>query len=143
MKAVILTIGLMLGMTSLMGQERPSRERIHQLKSQFLTQELELSAQEAEVLMPILEELEEQRVQLWRALAPMRKRIQRGDTTLTQAELEEHFDQQLKTKIKEAELEQIYYARCKGKIPARKLVRLSWANRRFAAKHLHPRGKHN
>ncbi len=140
MKRIILT-GL-LSLTMLTGAyasaqdgpagKGPSREQVIQQKRAFLTRELELSEQEINALMPILEELDVKRFQLWKESESTRRRIQSKDASLTESDLRRYFEQQLEGKVREAELERTYYTRCKDALPISKLVHLERTNRKFA-----------
>lgn len=109
----------------------PSKEKIQTEKKDFLTKELELSDKEAESLMTILNELDEQRFKLWQGTRELRERIRRGDK-LSDAEYSQHFEHVMNNRVREAELERTYYTKCKTVLPMNKLVRLERANREFA-----------
>lgn len=124
------------------------RQQIRSAKRTYLIEELSLTEKEAKDIMPILDELDTKRYQLWREGAPLGKRIRQGDKSLTEAELEKHLDYTLNASVQEAELERTYYNKCRGLLPLPKLVRLPFACKDFArdffSKHrkgLPPHGK--
>ena len=124
------------------------RQQIRSAKRTYLIEELSLTEKEAKDIMPILDELDTKRYQLWREGAPLGKRIRQGDKSLTDAELEKHLDYTLNASVQEAELERTYYNKCRGLLPLPKLVRLPFACKDFArdffSKHrkgLPPHGK--
>lgn len=118
----------------------PSKEKIQAEKKDFLTKELDLSDKEAESLMTILNELDEQRFKLWKDAKELRDRIRRGDK-LSDTEYSQHFDRVMNNRVKEAELERTYYSKCKSVLPMSKLIHLERANREFA-KQFFTRKKH-
>lgn len=115
---------------------KPNHESFHQqirsAKRKYLIKELSLTEKEAKDIMPILDELDTKRYQLWREGAPLGKRIRQGDKSLTDAELEKHLDYTLNVSVQEAELERTYYNKCRGLLPLPKLVRLPFACKDFA-----------
>lgn len=115
---------------------KPNQESFHQqirsAKRKYLIKELSLTEKEARDIMPILDELDMKRYQLWREGAPLGKRIRQGDKSLTDAELEKHLDYTLNASVQEAELERTYYNKCRGLLPLHKLVRLPFACKDFA-----------
>lgn len=112
--------------------KRPIRERMIQKKRSFLIKELALTQAEVDALMPILEELDLKRFQIWKECEPVRRRIHANDNSLTEGELHRYFEKHLDAHVREAELERTYYTRCKGALPIAKLVLLEEANRKFA-----------
>lgn len=115
---------------------KPKHESLHQqirsAKRKYLIEELSLTEKEAKDIMPILDELDTKRYQLWREGAPLGKRIRQGDKSLTDAELEKHLDYTLNASVQEAELEKTYYNKCRSLLPLPKLVRLPFACKDFA-----------
>lgn len=115
---------------------KPNPESFHQqirnAKRTYLIKELSLTEKEARDIMPILDELDTKRFQLWREGAPLGKRIRQGDKSLTDAELEKHLDYTLNASVQEAELDRTYYNKCRGLLPLPKLVRLPFACKDFA-----------
>lgn len=139
-RIVLLLIGLVFfASASYAERERPSapseREAMYakfrEARGAYLIKELQLTAEEAEGIMPILAELDDQKVALWREGKEMRKRIKDHDPQLTQDELKAYFERNLDNKVREAELERIYYKKCAQVLPLEKLVRLEYLNRRF------------
>lgn len=122
------------------GPNPAKKEKIQAEKKEFLTKELELNEKEAEGLMTILNELDEQRFKLWKDAKELRDRIRRGDK-LSDAEYSQHFDRVMNNRVKEAELERNYYGKCKSVLPMNKLIHLERANREFA-KQFFSRKKH-
>lgn len=111
--------------------QMPSREQIKAEKRAYIARELQLSDKEADKLMVIINELDDQRFALWKSVEPTRHKMRRGDT-LTTEEYTQHFDKTLSNRVKEAELERTYYSRCKAIIPMDKLVNLERVHREFA-----------
>ncbi|WP_148297563.1 hypothetical protein [Porphyromonas macacae] len=58
-----------------------------QLKRDFFVKELNLTEKEANDLMPVMQELDEKRFELWRSTAEMHKRIRNNDPSITEAEM--------------------------------------------------------
>lgn len=121
-------------------ERHPSREQIAQAKRTFLVEQLQLTQAESTALMPILEELDEQRFKLWQELRRMSQRIHRGDSTLSDDELRLHLDRLLDNRVREAELERIYYKKCCNILSPRKVALLEHLNRRFA-RHYFKKGR--
>ena len=115
-------------------QERMAsmRERIRAEKRAYLIQHLELTEKEADGVMPILNELDENRFQLWREGEALGGRVRKSDKTLTDEELNAFLEQSLSARIKEAELEKAYYLRCRTVLSVQKAVRLPHVCRAFA-----------
>ena len=115
-------------------QERMAsmRERIRAEKRAYLIQHLELTEKEADGVMPILNELDEKRFQLWREGEALGGRVRKSDKTLTDEELNTFLEQSLSARIKEAELEKTYYLRCRTVLSVQKAVRLPHVCRAFA-----------
>ena len=115
-------------------QERMAsmRERVRAEKRAYLIQHLELTEKEADGVMPILNELDEKRFQLWREGEALGGRVRKSDKTLTDEELNTFLEQSLSARIKEAELEKTYYLRCRTVLPVQKAVRLPHVCRAFA-----------
>lgn len=136
---IALIVGL-LSVTGLVAQGRrgggernvmPSKEQIQSEKKAYLTKELQLTDKEADGLMVILNDLDEQRFKLWQSTEQTRNRIRRGDT-LSDEEYQQHFDKVMNNRVREAELERTYYAKCKSVLPLSKLVRIERVHREFA-----------
>lgn len=135
---IALIMGL-LGITGMVAQGRrgsgerngmPAKEQIQAEKKAYLAKELQLTDKEAEGLMAIVNELDEQRFKLWQSAEQTRKRIRRGEV-LSEEEYQQHFDQVMNNRVREAELERIYYGKCKSIIPISKLVRIERVHREF------------
>lgn len=118
---------------------QPSREQIQQEKRKHLVKVLELTEKEADELMPILNELDEQRFKLWQSVGDVRHRIHQKEAKLSDAEYETFFTKVMDNRVREAELERTYYKKCKAVLPIRKLVGLERANREFARQFFHKR----
>lgn len=117
------------------------KERVRAEKRAFLIKKLELTEQEANAIMPLLNELDDKRFLLWNSSHAMWRRIKRGDKSLTDKELRAHADLMLNNQVKEAELERTYYKKCASLLPAAKYVRLSGACKDFARQFFERRHK--
>lgn len=120
------------------------RKEILKQKKTFMTKALDLTPTEADQLMIILEELDQERFKLWRnspASFLHRERKTGEQKNHSEEELKKAFLAELDRRIEEAELERRYYKKCLEVLPAKKIVHLPFANRRFAReymKHLRP-----
>ncbi|WP_147277721.1 hypothetical protein [Porphyromonas macacae] len=107
-----------------------------QLKRDFFVKELNLTEKEANDLMPVMQELDEKRFELWRSTAEMHKRIRNNDPSITEAEMGRYMEKVADNKIKEAELEKEFIKKCKEILPMEKAVRLPHVNRKFAGEYM-------
>lgn len=139
-RITLLFIALAIGLLSTFAQEgtHPRREEILKHKRAFLIKALELTDQEANSLMPILDELDQERFKLWKqSHASGLYRHGHGtkgkaqDSKLSPQELEKAFSAELDRRVKDAELERTYYKKCQSVLPIDKAVRLLQENRRF------------
>lgn len=107
-----------------------TKEQIQEKKKTYLTEHLQLTPKEAEDLMGVLNELDEQRFNLWKSTSEVHKRIKSGES-LSDDEYNRYFEMILNNRVKEAELERDYYSKCKTLISLPKLVKLEYVNRDF------------
>ncbi len=131
---------ILLSMTSLFSQRggrehlsHLTKEQIQEKKKVFLTEQLQLSHKEADALMDILNDLDEQRFKLWQSTSDTRNKIKSGET-LSDDEYSKYFEMVLNNRVREKELERTYYNKCKTVLPMSKLVKLERANRDFVRK---------
>lgn len=109
----------------------PTKDQIVSEKKAYLTKELQLTDKEADALMVIVNELDDQRFKLWQSTEQTRKRIRSGET-LSEEEYQQYFDRVMNNRVREAELERTYYGKCKRVLPISKLVRIERVHREFA-----------
>ncbi|MDY5858770.1 MAG: hypothetical protein SPK09_06060 [Porphyromonas sp.] len=119
----------------------PSKEQIRAEKRAYIARELQLSAKEADQLMVVINELDEQRFALWKNTEPTRRKLQNGDT-LTRGEYEQHFEATMNNRVREAELERTYYNRCRAILPIDKLIKLERAHHDFVRSFFRKKGRH-
>lgn len=110
------------------------RTELMKQKRDFLVQELNLTDDEANKLMPILQNLDDKRFDLWKSTSQMRKRIKENDKSITKEEMDNYMQQVSENKIRDAEYERDCINECKAVLPMDKVVRLLQANRKFARK---------
>lgn len=124
-------------------RSQKTRKEMMQLKRDFFVKELNLTEKEANDLMPVMQELDEKRFELWRSTAEMHKRIRNNDPSITEAEMGRYMEKVADNKIKEAELEKEFIKKCKEILPMEKAVRLPHVNRKFAGEYMKKRRAEN
>lgn len=105
------------------------KERIHAAKVAFVTQQLELTSQEAEKFWPIYNQWEADR----RALRKSNK-IDKKKEALTDEEAEAFILNRIATEEDLAKLNKDYYFRLKGVISPKRILKLQKAERQFRKK---------
>lgn len=125
---------VLMAVASLRAQETPVQERMKALKVAFITQQLALTAEEAEAFWPVYNEMEaklaEQRMNSNRLNRQIKQKLMVSD----EAELETLADAFLEGKKKEYEIWAAYSESLKSVLPIRKLILLYRAEEAFKEK---------
>ncbi len=104
-----------------------ARDRIEAYKVAFFTEKLQLTSEESKAFWPLYNEFEQAREEL-------RKKYDLGDKRLellSDKELEQHLDNQLKMEEEMVQLRRKYYQRFKEVLPIRKVAMLQRVDNEF------------
>lgn len=112
-----------------------SLEKMQQEKKDFLIKDLELSPEEVQSLIPILQERDKSRFEIWRTEQELREKIKREDKLASEEDIRNLLELQSNNRIKIAELEHSYYKRIASILSPRKHLQLERANRSFIKQH--------
>lgn len=129
MKKIILTwmiVGLGL---SIMAQ--PSNERVEALKISFITQELDLSPEEAQQFWPVYNEFQDKLDVIREERNSSIPRVPREFDNLSDKQLAATMEQMFALEQQELDLKREYHARFMAILPVRKVGRLHMAEQRF------------
>lgn len=101
-------------------------ERIEAQKVAFITRELDLTTTESQQFWPIYNEFKEEERKL-------RRTVDEGmdPASMTEAEADKYLQRIVEFEEKELQLKKSYYQRLRQVLPAKKLARLSEAERNF------------
>lgn len=123
--------------------KRPAIEQIRAEKHSYLVKELELSEEEAKALMPLVNELDKARFEIWQTERELRQKVKQNNAQLSDKEIRAYLDLQSDNRVKIAEIERSYYKRIAEVLSPQKLLRLEQAHRRFvqsrSPRHQHKR----
>ena len=111
-------------------QQGRKREFMNQ-RNAFFILELELTQEETDAFLPLYNELDTKRYELWKDVRQKRALMERK-AELTDADMELIINKSLDNKIAEARLEKEYYYKFKRVLPMRKVMALIVAERKFA-----------
>ncbi|WP_052073433.1 hypothetical protein [Porphyromonas gulae] len=111
-------------------QQGRKKEFMNQRNSFFIL-ELELTREEADAFLPLYNELDTKRYDLWKDVRQKRALMERKPE-LTDSDMELIINKSLDNKIAEARLEKEYYYKFKRVLPMRKVMALRAAERKFA-----------
>jgi hypothetical protein len=133
MKKIIILIFTFLSLTNLGFAQRNGEkaERVKALWVAFITQELNLSAEESAKFWPIYNEYSESERELQRS---KRKLSRKPINEMTEAEIDAQFNQSLSIEEKIIALKRTYYPKLKTAISASKIAKLPAAEREFKKK---------
>lgn len=123
---------LLLANATLFSQQAPAEggrgERVKALRVAFITQQLDLTEQEAQSFWPLYNEFHEK---LKGANEGTKKLLKTGVDNLSDAELEKLMDQELANEEKVIALKREYLQKFKKVLPLRKVARLPSVEKRF------------
>ena len=100
-------------------------------RNSFFAMELELTRDEAKAFLPLYNELDTKRFELWKDVRHKRALLERK-AELTDSDMEMIINKSLDNKIAEARLEKEYYYKFKKVLPMYKVMALRAAERKFA-----------
>lgn len=110
---------------------KKQRDRLEAVWIAYVTQELDLSADESAKFWPVYNEYKDQERQLKR----QRRQMNRKDVqTMSESEIDQHFESLMQMEEKGVSLKRNAYQKMKTAIPAHKIVRLPALEREFKKK---------
>lgn len=112
-------------------EQQNRRSEIRNQRNTFFVMELELTQDEAKAFLPLYNELDTKRFELWRDIRHKRALLERK-AELTDSDMEMIINKSLDNKIAEARLEKEYYYKFKKVLPMQKVMALRAAERKFA-----------
>ena len=104
--------------------EKGKREKLQALKVAYLTEQLELSAKEAQDFWPIYNELEDEIKKVRRQRRKNRQHTKANHAEMTEAELAKAIDVELDLEQQELDLKKLYNERFKRVLSIRKVAKL-------------------
>ena len=110
--------------------ERPTKEKIKVLKIAHITNELNLTSDEAQKFWPIYNEFENKMEELNQIRRADRKK-QKTVTELSDNELEDLVDNRIKLDQRELDTKKVYHIKFKEILPIQKVAKLYKAERSF------------
>ena len=114
--------------TTVLAQERQSKERVEAAKIAFLTDKMELTSEQAQKFWPLYNEYESKRREL---IKSYRSGYKQNADELTEQEAKARIDMMFTTREKELALEQEYAAKYARIISNKQLVKLYRGERDF------------
>jgi len=128
---VTLTMILFTGWSHAQKNRKAFQDKINSMRIAFITQELDLSADEAKAFWPIYDAYTAERNTLRKD-----KRAAQSQTpkSITADEAEEMIEGSFENDAKEIELKKKYYGQLKAVIPVEKVAKLSAVEREFRTK---------
>ncbi len=126
---VTLTMILFAGWSHAQQDKKGFEKRLNAMRVAFITQELDLSSDEAKVFWPIYDAYTAERKTLRKE-----KRTTRKSGNITADEAEEMIEGSFENDAKEIELKKKYYGQLKSVIPVEKVAKLAQAERTFRNK---------
>ncbi len=130
MKTILYTILLLTGSLTLTVQ--PNKDRIEAMKVSFITRELDLSTEEAQVFWPVYNQMQADIEEIHRERQELHQRHQRLDT-MSDRDVELLVDKALQLDEQELAIRRKYTAELKKVISVRKVARLQAAEKEFRA----------
>lgn len=107
-------------------------EEFFEQKKSYLTQEAELTQEEADAFFPLYNELQQKKFDLNRDLREKLRKMEKRDDTIADDEYLDAVNAVNDLNLKEAQLDQEYYAKFARILPAKKLYKLQQADGNFA-----------
>jgi hypothetical protein len=133
--SVLLIIACLAAVTSLLAQDKPvgknMKEQILAQQSAFITKELDLTQQEAQIFWPVFNEYHKKRDALRKDYMEKYGKMKKNPDSLSQNELKELTDSQIIQEQKMLDLKKEYHAKYKAVLPMAKVYKLYQAEREF------------
>lgn len=121
-------------------QEGFDREAFMAKRNAYITAEVQLTAEEAAVFIPMENEMQKRKFEIWHEC---RKLLRKSKTkeNMTDEERQKLIDCNNETRIKVAELEKEYYEKFKKTLSVEKLYKYQEADAKFMRKFMKERGR--
>ncbi|WP_372751104.1 hypothetical protein [Labilibaculum sp.] len=113
------------------GENSEMRERIEAQKISFITQQLDLSPEEAQLFWPVYNELEKKKKENRYQSKVLFKKLRNNGEQLSDTEMGTISDQLIELKVQEANLQKEYHFKYKKILPAHKILTLYHAEKQF------------
>jgi len=127
---LLMTLPFFVAMAQPPGKAKMSKEEIEAQKIAFLTKEMALTSEEAQVFWPVYNAFEDKQKALKKEHRTNRKKLKDG-ANLNDAELEQLMDSEIELRTREAALIAEYHEKFKAVLPIQKLARLYHAEDKF------------
>lgn len=126
---IVILILVAISMNTANAQKRGrGKERVQALKVAIFTEELDLTAKEAEIFWPLYNEYDKKQRKI---VHELRKLHKAGMTENSDKKLESILEKRFKLQEQKLKLERTYYKKFKKILPIKKVVRISHAERKF------------
>jgi hypothetical protein len=122
------------------------RKKFEAQKISYLTQQLNLSPEEAQVFWPVYNEANKKKDDFRNRSRTLYRKLKHENGSLSDKELQQISDELVEIRIKEANLDKEYHLKYKKILPIRKVMELYYSERKFQKMLLHKireRGRHN
>lgn len=134
------------GMTSAQSNEKDQKREafFKEMKAKrvaFITEKVNLTAEEAEVFWPLCNELQEKKFELNKPLREERRALRSSKKAMTNADYEKLLDSNADIKIKEAQLDKEYLVKFKKILSAEKIYKYQRAEEDFMKQMFPPRDR--
>jgi len=112
------------------GDKESKKEELEAQKVAFITNKLDLTADEAKAFWPVYEEREKEVKEVRKKI---RENLKEGKDleSLTDEEVKKLMEETLKLKKEELEIEEKYNTKFQEVLPVKKVAKLYWAERKF------------
>lgn len=130
--AIIVIIGMSVPALAQDG-ERPgqNKEQLEALKIAFITQELNLSSEEAQSFWPMYNEMEGQLKEIRKAKRENHRNARKNFDVMAEKEIEKSLEDELALSQQELDIKRSYVGKFKGILSVRKVAKLYAAEERF------------
>ena len=104
-------------------RQRPTKEKVKAMKIAYITNELDLTSDEAQKFWPVYNELEAKMSEFHKARKAAHKK-EKEETEPSDAQLEKMINKRFAAKQKELDLRKEYYPKFKAVLPIQKVAKL-------------------
>jgi len=113
------------------GKTPEMRAKIDAQKISYITQQLEISPEEAQLFWPLYNELKKKKDLLNDEQRQLMKSIKRNSENLTDEELSKKSDELVEIRVAKAQLDRDYHYKFKKVLSAKQVIRLHLAEKQF------------
>ena len=130
--AIIAIIGMSVSAFAQKGEGRgQNKEQLEALKIAFITQELNLSSEEAQTFWPMYNEMEGQLKEVRKAKRENQRNARKNFDVMSEKEVEKSLEDELALAQQELDIKRSYVDKFKGILSVRKVAKLYAAEERF------------